>query len=112
MRILVVEDNQTLLAVTAERLTEEGFEVLTASKGPDALTIMQSQAVDVLFADLLMPGMSGLELAHQAQRRLRDIRVILTSGVVPLDDLLPGHMQFIRKPYQIADLVSSIRKAN
>lgn len=112
MRILVIDDDPDLLAVTEQRLASAGFDVLTASNGGDALAILTERDVDILFADLLMPGMSGLELAHQAQRRHRHVKVILTSGGVPLDTALPGGMQFLKKPYQFADLISAIRKAS
>jgi CheY-like chemotaxis protein len=84
---------------------------MSASNGYDALTLLKEQSVDVLFADLIMPGMSGWELAHQVQRHHRRIRLILTSGVVPLDSDLPGDMQFLKKPYQFVDLISALRKA-
>jgi CheY-like chemotaxis protein len=100
VRILVVDDESDLLTIASEGLGIAGFEVLTASNGEDALAL-PNDGVDVLFADLLMPGMSGLELAHQASRGHRNLRVVLTSGYLPLGNALPSAWQFLDTPHSL-----------
>jgi DNA-binding NtrC family response regulator len=112
MRILVVDDEPDLLTVATAGLEIAGFDVLSSSDGHEASALLKSNEVDVLFTDVVMPGMSGLELAHQARRHHPTVRVILTSGYVPLEANLPGDMQFVPKPYQFADLIAAIRRAN
>jgi YesN/AraC family two-component response regulator len=64
-------------------LESAGFDVLSASDGYEALALLKEpDSVDVLFTDVVMPGMSGLELAHQLRRRHESVRVIMTSGYV------------------------------
>jgi CheY-like chemotaxis protein len=111
MRILVVHDDHDLLAVIEERLGNAGFDVLSASDAGEALERLNQHDVDILFSDVIMPGMSGLELAHQVLQRHRRVRVILTSGVVAMDRNLRD-IQFVKKPYQFAELIAAIRKSN
>jgi CheY-like chemotaxis protein len=76
-RILVVDDLPANLDLMARRLERSGFGVLTASDGPGALEVLQTQAVDLVLLDIMMPGMTGLEV-------LRRIRETWSSAVLPV----------------------------
>jgi CheY-like chemotaxis protein len=113
-RILVVEDDENLLQVTSEVLSELGYKVVSARNGAEAIKIIESgQNLDLVFSDVAMPfGMSGVDLARQARRLSKGIKVLLTSGHV--GDVLERHgavdeFPIIDKPFRLADLAQRLR---
>lgn len=113
--VLVVEDDVEVLQVAVETLRALGYEVLTATDGPSALSkLRHGRPVDLLFTDVVMPkGMSGIELARQARALKPDLRVLLASGY-PLSALSAEHgltdeFMFLSKPYRWSDLSDRIR---
>jgi CheY-like chemotaxis protein len=79
---LVVEDDEDVLLVAAENLTELGYHVETAVNAAQALEILRGDdPVDLLFSDVIMPGgMNGVQLAVEARRIRPELKVLLTSG--------------------------------
>jgi len=113
-RILVVEDDENLLQVTSEVLSELGYQVVSARNGVEAIQILQSgQEFDLMFSDVVMPsGPNGVELAREARRLSKGIKVLLTSGHV--GDVLERHgavdeFPIIDKPFRLADLARRVR---
>ncbi|PVE25961.1 response regulator [Microvirga sp. KLBC 81] len=110
--ILVVEDEVLARALICDELRAHGFKVLEASSAVDAITVLDSVRVDLLFVDVHLPGpRNGLDVARHVQARGMPVQIILTSGkseasaIPDLDEL----GLFIRKPYLISrvlDLVS------
>ena len=80
LTILFVEDDQPVRAVIGEALSVKGFRVLAADNGDDAMQLLAKEHVDVLFADIVMPGFNGIELAKQAKALHPDLRIILATG--------------------------------
>ncbi len=80
--ILVVEDDDDVRAYSAECLRELGYQVLEAHDGPSALRVLdrEEQCIDLLFTDVVMPEMTGRELADQAREKRPDLKVLYTSG--------------------------------
>jgi PAS domain S-box-containing protein len=108
--VLVTEDDPEVLSVAVETLRILGYEVYSAASASEALTILErGTPVDVLFADIVMPnGMNGIDLAREARRSRPDIRVLLASGYSH-KGIEPGEpMDFIAKPYQMADLAAHL----
>ena len=79
-RILVVDDEPTIVALLHENLKSEGYEVQSAKDGFDALAQMQEVLPDLLITDLKMPNMSGFELLSVIRRRHPQISTIAISG--------------------------------
>ena len=75
--LLVVDDLPANVELMARRLERSGFDVLTASEGPQALDLLRTQAVDLVLLDIMMPGMTGLEV-------LRHIRATWSAAVLPV----------------------------
>lgn len=113
MSVLVVDDQPELLTTTSMLLQVLGFEVLTAHDADSAIRIIddESQAVDVLLSDVVMPGMNGIALAHEVRRRRPDVSIVLMSGYVPHSTPIPPSWQFLSKPFVASDLVRVLRKA-
>ena len=108
-RILVVEDDDEVLDVTAAMLTQLGYQVLCARQGAEAVQMLKSEEeFDLLFSDVVMPqGISGIELAREARRLRNGIKIVLTSGNAA--DILARHgaqdeFPIIGKPFRRAEL--------
>lgn len=111
--VMVVEDEPLVRSLVAELLRAEGLVVVEASNAAEALAYLSTGAVvDLVFSDVRMPGMSGIELAAQIRTRYPAIQVILTSG-----DMGPVNLNelgsFIPKPYPVqaaVDMVTGMLK--
>ena len=112
-RILVVEDDEQVLALTVEMLTELKYQVVTARDAAGALEILQSdQPIEVMFSDVVMPGgLSGVQLAQTATQIRPSLKVLLTSGYVgDVRAELTGEFPLMEKPYERAALASKLRE--
>ena len=112
--ILVVEDNVLTRSAISDELRAHGFKVLEASSAGEAITVLDTVRVDLLFVDIHLPGAhDGLDVAHHVQTSGMITRMILTSGVsdtstIPdLDALGP----FIRKPYLISRVIGLVSES-
>lgn len=110
--VLVVEDEAALRIATRELLQSKGYTVLDAASGLEALRLAQTGKVDVLLTDMIMPGMTGIELAKNVVELHPDSRVIYMSGytdrVLELESLPPG-TRFLQKPFSLSVLAKTIR---
>jgi CheY-like chemotaxis protein len=109
LRILLVEDDVSVAAVTEAMLVDFGHKVHRAANADEALRILWSEAeLDVLFSDVVMPGsMNGIDLANQAVAQRPGLKVLLTSGFAgeSLDEWLSrGAWPFLRKPFLSTEL--------
>ena len=111
--VLVVEDNAEVGAFSTQLLRDLGYETTWASNAEEALAILDADAgrFDVVFTDVIMPGMNGVELGRAIRGRWRDLPVILTSGYshVLAEDARHG-FDLLRKPYAVEDLSRVLRK--
>ncbi len=106
--VLAVDDDPAVLAITALRLRRAGFTVLEATRGEEALRMLESRDdVSVIVSDCTMPGMRGPEFARIALARWPHIRFIATSGRPPAADL-PDGVEFILKPYRAQVLIRTV----
>ena len=113
--VLVVDDQSEVLDMTGELFRTLGFAVLSANSGERALQVLRdTPAVNLLFSDVVMPGMGGVELAEKAVAARPGLRVILTSGFA--GDLRDGPAQgrlggfpFLSKPYRLNDVIKKLR---
>lgn len=79
--ILCVDDEQIPLVLRKTVLEKLGYSVVTANSGTEALEQLQTQHVDLVLTDMLMPGLSGVELAREIKLRMPKLPIILFSGV-------------------------------
>jgi CheY-like chemotaxis protein len=110
--VLVVEDEPLVRMLAVDYLERAGFAVLEADCGSDALkTLADHHEVDVLFSDVNMPGMDGMELARRVHETAPGIRVILTSGRDVPSKSIPGHGAFLPKPYFESEVTRLVHAA-
>jgi CheY-like chemotaxis protein len=109
--VLVVEDMPQVRAMAVQIMEDLDCTVFDTYNGPQALELLQAHPeIEVLFADVRMPGMSGPELAEAAQRLRPDLRIVLTSGYVSRDEV-PDDIPFVPKPWRTGNLVQVVRPA-
>jgi CheY-like chemotaxis protein len=108
--VLVVDDDGEVREIVVEIFETNGFTVLEARNGFEALDILsRNRAIDLLFTDVRMPGLSGPTLAQRARELIPDIRVILTSGYMEHED--DGELPVVEKPFRMHDLMQAVHGA-
>ena len=115
--ILVAEDNRQVRKIAETLLVQKGYTVLTAENGKEALEILRTykEKIDLLLTDLIMPEMNGRELFNNAQKILKNLKVVYMSGhtddiISSRNDLEPG-VYFLQKPFTLTSLSEKIREA-
>ncbi len=112
MKILICDDEPLLVKGMKINFEKEGYEVLTADNGKDAVDLVASESVDLLLLDLMMPVMDGME-ACQKIREFSDIPIImLTAKAEDMDKLLgfeSGADDYVTKPFNILELKARVR---
>ncbi|MEU8657063.1 PAS domain S-box protein [Actinoplanes philippinensis] len=110
--ILVVEDEPALARVVTRILTDGGYHVLTATGGPQALTLFHQHRCDALLTDVIMPEMSGrrlAELVHESEPALPVLYMSgYSNGLLGTTHVLDGDIAFIEKPFTAHDLLHKI----
>ncbi len=117
--ILIVEDEPAERTMLQEVLRDDGYELLTASNGFEAKSILAETLQDIkaILLDWMMPGMTGIELLHwlKSQPAFNDIEVILQSGRMTPEDVKKGieggAYYYLTKPYQVPQLRAVVRAA-
>lgn len=113
MLILVVEDEALIRMGAVQMLEEAGFGVIEAWNAHDAMEILEKRTdVRAVFTDTNMPGTwDGMRLARMIRDRWPPIHLIVTSGLVsPGVEDLPSGGRFIRKPYDPAHVIATLRE--
>ncbi|HMN31685.1 MAG TPA: response regulator transcription factor, partial [Caldilineaceae bacterium] len=113
-RILVVEDTKDARNLLTMRLEREGYKVIAASRGAEALELVKEQGLPHLaILDILMPGMDGLELANYL-RRMGDLPIIFLSALsdpeVKTDAINRYAEDYITKPFHFGELLARVRR--
>jgi two-component system cell cycle sensor histidine kinase/response regulator CckA len=114
--ILLVEDEASLRELVRECLEATGYTVLEARHGAEAIAICegQSSTIGLVITDVVMPGMSGRELAEQLRGSRPDIQVLYMSGytddAVVVHGVMSAEMAFIQKPFTAAALARKVRE--
>ncbi|NBP92155.1 MAG: DNA-binding response regulator [Actinobacteria bacterium] len=111
-RILVVEDEASFSEALAYLLTKEGFEVAVAENGADAITTFARNGADLVLLDLMLPGLSGIEVCKQIRSYSQVPIIMLTAKDDEVDKVVGleiGADDYVTKPYKSRELVARIR---
>lgn len=113
-KILVVDDDEAILILLSEILTQVGYEVSTAQDGGKALRMAQMQSFDLLLTDLVMPDRDGIEVIQSIRKQQPKLRIIAISGAFGGSMLraaeLLGAQATLPKPCTSTHLLTTIRE--
>lgn len=114
-KILIVEDEAKISRLLEIELESEGYQVTKADNGLDALEAYRSQDVDLILLDVMLPGMSGIELLRRIRAHDSHTAVLLLTAKSSVEDKVSGldlgANDYITKPFQIEELLARIRAA-
>jgi CheY-like chemotaxis protein len=108
--ILVVDDDAAIRLVIIRLLRRKGHRVEEARDGREALSMLANQPFDIVFLDLVMPGMDGLTTGAAIRGLHPSARIVYVSGVVPNN--LPAGAAFVPKPFTPQSVLDAVRIAN
>ena len=113
MRIVVIEDNQSLASGIAHRLRDQGYAVDVLDDGEDGDAFLASEGADIVILDINLPGMSGLEVLRQMRRRNDSAPVLMLTARTGISDrvegLDAGADDYLIKPFEMDELEARIR---
>ena len=111
-RILLAEDDLSMRRFLAKALRRAGHEVTDVGDGLLAMSALSAKQVDLLLADVVMPGLDGIELARRAAKEQPGIRVMFITGYAAVAlkarDQGPTGARVLSKPFHLKDLVRQI----
>jgi putative nucleotidyltransferase with HDIG domain len=113
--LLVVDDEEPIRNALKKFLTQQGYDVVTAASGDDALRILQRQKISVVLLDVRMPGRSGIDLVPQVLEIEPSVAVLMLTAVNDATTaalcMQRGAMDYLTKPIDLADLARAILRA-
>ncbi len=111
-RILLVEDEESYRDPLTYQLTREGFEVIAAATGPEGLEAFARGGVDLVLLDVMLPGMSGVEVCRELRRTSSVPVIMLTAKDGEIDKVVGleiGADDYVTKPYSFRELLARVR---
>ncbi len=113
--ILVVDDEQIVLNLVEDTLTDEGYSVTTTPSPREAIELVKQQAFDFILTDIRMPEMNGIELVKEIHQIIPTIGVIFMTGYANLDTakqaIKEGAYDYIMKPFELSEIRQAIARA-
>src|SRR3954471_10956037 len=106
--VLLVEDNPEVASVSGSLLEQLGYTVRRASDAESALCEIERDGIDLVFSDIVMPGMDGLKLAHRLKEIRPQLPILLATGYSDAAANVRGDFPILRKPYEIHQLSQAI----
>jgi two-component system phosphate regulon response regulator PhoB len=114
-KILIIEDERSLIDILSYNLSREGFEVATSSDGAEGLRRAQATVPNLVLLDLMLPGLDGLQICRQLRSdpKTQGIRILmLTAKSEEVDEIVGFNMgadDYVAKPFKIKPLISRIK---
>lgn len=113
--VLIVDDQQDLLQMVAFGLANEGFDVVTAPSGNEAISAVKQHKFDVALLDLMMPGMDGVQTLTELKAIDPEVQVVVGTGYASAATasacIRQGAYDYIEKPYHLHDLSMLLERA-
>lgn len=115
-KVLVIDDEEKMCEFLELVLSQDGHKVVTATSGEQALEMIRSKSdLDVIVTDLMMPGMSGMEVLEEAKRLLPDTPVIMITGYSTVENAVQamkaGAFDYLPKPFKVDEVKLVVKKA-
>jgi len=112
--VLIVDDNQENLKVISNFLKEKDYKIALANSGENALKVLESNKIDLVLLDIMMPGMDGFEVCKVIKERpeTKNIPVIFLSALAETDNIVKGFhiggVDYITKPFNKEELYARV----
>lgn len=114
IRVLIIDDEKSFTEELNEFLGKSGYDCLEANTGLEGLEILKNNEIDLLVLDVLLPGMSGLDILQEVKTKYPDIEVIVVSGHGNIDTVIKamrlGALDYLKKPFRHADIQIAIER--
>lgn len=111
--VLIVEDDATIARFVELELQHAGFGVLRAGDGATAIELLESNDVDLVILDLMLPGIDGIDVARYIRKKGSDVPILMLTARAETHDVVSGFDagadDYLRKPFEIPELLSRIR---
>jgi len=115
LNILVVDDEQVVLDSIQRHLRTENYKVFLISSAPDALKLLETEPIDIILTDLMMPEIDGLEFMKMVKPKKPHVPIIMVTGYATIDTALQatqiGAFDYIAKPFTKSELTSVVHRA-
>lgn len=112
-KVLIIEDEEKIARVLELELSYEGYEVKTALNGLEGFQLFQSETWDVILLDVMLPGISGIELLRRIRSAQTTVSIIMLTAKDSVEDKVSGldlgANDYMTKPFQIEELLARIR---
>ncbi len=113
MKVLIVDDSRFMRAALRRIFEEEGWNVVEADNGEDAIRMYDSEKPDIMTLDIVMPGMNGIEVLKRLMKKHPSAKVLVVSALsqpkMIHDAINSGAIDFIAKPFRKEDVIESLR---
>jgi DNA-binding NtrC family response regulator len=115
IKLLIVDDESRFLEAIATRLRKRGFDVKTATNGPDAIALAREEKFDIALLDLKMPGMDGKEVLRVLKQEHEFLEAVILTGHGSLESAVEltklGAFGYLPKPYELDKLLETLQQA-
>ena len=112
-KILLVEDEEDLTLIVADTLRGQGYDVITAADGIEALEKFKTEAADIVVADVMMPKMDGFTMAKEIRKISPTIPLLFLTAKSTIDDIEEGFEiganDYLKKPFELRELIVRIK---
>lgn len=113
IRVLLVEDEQTLAMIIKDTLSDEGFEIVTAENGVEGLKLFFDIRPDILVADVMMPELDGFEMVNKIRQTDKTTPVLFLTARSAIKDVVEGFElganDYLKKPFNMQELIVRIK---
>ncbi len=113
--VLIVDDDSSILNLLKEIVREQGYNVVTADTGESALDAISRQNFELVFLDLKLPGMNGLDVLEAIKEKDRDVLVVIVTAYIDepitLKAMSLGPLLLVRKPFRENDILEVLNIA-
>jgi DNA-binding response OmpR family regulator len=112
-KIIIVDDDADIVRIVSTMLAGQGWQVLTALGGEEALSAIRRERPDLMLLDIMMPHMTGIEVLREARRIAPQMRVVMITAFGDVGSYLEamdlGACEYINKPFETEELLAMIR---
>jgi DNA-binding NtrC family response regulator len=113
--ILVVDDDEFMLELLNESLTDAGYAVVTAKNGKDALAVLNHQDLHIALLDLSLPDMQGMDLVAHVTNASPDAQIIIMTGYPTIESVIEslreGAQDYIVKPFKVPGVLATVSRS-